>query len=148
MEPFLRHFAGQGNNDGEQRNSELGAWDRGQGLDRKLVGFMWNWRNMSAALLKKRDNPFRRWDSQCGVDSAEEALDCVHLVLNSDKAVKGPGGGGAQVVEILDVWVNFSVLEIKLIDEAQPRHKIYTTQKPEDWNNQGDNEVLPPSVYK
>lgn len=84
---------------------------------------------MSAALLKRRDNPFRCRRS------------IVHLVLNSDKAVKGPGGGGAQVVEILDVWVNFSVLEIKLIDEAQPCHKIYTTQKPEDWNNQGDNEV-------
>ncbi|CAO2198301.1 unnamed protein product [Urochloa humidicola] len=107
-DPFLQHLEG--------------AWDQGMGLkEEKLFVCMWYWGAMSAALRKRNFNPYRQWD--CGVATPEQAIDYVHLVLNSSE-VKQARPGGAWV-EILDVSVgNFPVHEINLIINEEQKSSI------------------------
>lgn len=121
MDPFLNNFADN--------------WNKEKGLEPKLSGFIWKWGNMSAALLKWRECRF--WNKSCGVESFNDALKDVQLVLESDNI---NGHGGAHV-EILNVSANFEVHRINVIDEAQHEHRIYIN--PKCWKNPGDaNKVL------
>ncbi|KAL6591860.1 hypothetical protein ACP70R_049723 [Stipagrostis hirtigluma subsp. patula] len=112
MEPIFQTFAPK--------------WDRNSGkgvlVNTQDLGNIWNWGNMSAALMKWKNSDYKEvWDRRCYVSTSGEALHRVRLVLNS-RNIDGPG---VARVEILAVSTNFDVVSIDVTDEEGLKDTIY-----------------------
>ena len=65
-----------------------GGWTRGTGLTTRMKDIIWDWNNMSAALLKWKEDGYRKWPSQ-RTDCPGHALSSVYLVLNTNAKIEG-----------------------------------------------------------
>jgi len=128
--PLLDHFAG------------ADCWENGKGLEPKvvdnvevnLVDLIWNWKSMSAALLKWRGSKGSQWNEECGAKSADDACKYVHLVLKpKDTDVSGRNKAH---VEILQVSANFGVGNINVIDDRKQKKQNIYAKEPEQASKQ------------
>ena len=104
-----------------------------------LVDLIWNWKSMSAALLKWRDSKGSQWNEECGAKSADDALKYVHLVLKpKDTDVSGRNKAR---VEILQVSANFGVGDINVIDDRKQKKQNIYAKEPEQASKQAVYEV-------
>jgi len=110
LNPILKHIA------------DADCWKHGKGrLEPKDAELIWNWKNMSGALLRwKGTNGQATWNKLCGAENFNKALENVHLVLN---ACGDPIGRKAHV-EILQVSANFDVGDINVIDEKDEKQQL------------------------
>jgi len=104
-----------------------GGWTRGTGLTTRMKDIIWDWSNMSAALLKWKEDGYRKWPYQ-RTDSPGHALSSVYLVLNTNAKIEGTNRAW---VEIFSVKANFHPdgMTIKVFNGGNEGHIIYQKVK-------------------
>lgn len=104
-----------------------GGWTRGTGLTTRMKNIIWDWSNMSAALLKWKEDGYRKWPYQ-RTDSPGHALSSVYLVLNTSARIEGTNRAW---VEIFSVKANFHPdgMTVKVFDGENEGHIIYQKEK-------------------
>ena len=84
----------------------LGKWEGTKpkvvdNVEVNLVDLIWNWKSMSAALLKWRGSKGSQWNEECGAKSADDALKYVHLVLKpKDTDVSGRNKAHVEILQV------------------------------------------------
>ncbi|KAL6658375.1 hypothetical protein ACP70R_003961 [Stipagrostis hirtigluma subsp. patula] len=103
-----------------------GGWNGGAGLTSRQLDIIWDWKNMSAALLLWKESHYKKWPQE-RKDSPGLALASIHLVLNS----KNLRGSGRTWVEILSVSANFQSIgtTITVFDEENQACNIYEIKR-------------------
>ncbi|KAL6600619.1 hypothetical protein ACP70R_045419 [Stipagrostis hirtigluma subsp. patula] len=104
-------------------------WDvnfgKGVLVDPQVLDNIWNWGNMSAALIKWKNSGYKKeWDRRCYVSTPGEALGRVRLVQNYGDI----DGSGVAMVEILAVSANFDVVSIKVTSDRGDKDTIYNQE--------------------
>ncbi|KAL6591826.1 hypothetical protein ACP70R_049689 [Stipagrostis hirtigluma subsp. patula] len=100
-----------------------GNFGKGVLVDPQVLDNIWNWGNMSAALIRwKNSGP--EWDRRCYVSTPGEALVRVRLVQNSEDIASS----GVAMVEILAVSANFDVVSIKVTSDRGDKDTIYNQE--------------------
>ena len=91
-----------------------------------LVDLIWNWKSMSAALLKWRGSKGSQWNEECGAKSAD--------VLKPKRT--DVSGRNKAHVEILQVSANFGVGDINVIDDRKQKKQNIYAKEPEQASKQ------------
>lgn len=104
------------------------GWTRGTGLTTRMKNIIWDWSNMSAALLKWKEDGYRKWPHQ-RTDSPAHALSSVYLVLNTSARIEGTNQAWVEILSVKAANFHPDGMTVKVFDGENEGHIIYQKEK-------------------